>query len=186
MALFIFEDKGKEMNQEIGLFYGSTTGMTEDVAFSIERIAQEKHGITLTPINIIDLDNPNDMFAYNRLILGIPTWNYGEYQDDWEIVVEQISNADLKGKVIAMFGLGDQVGYPEYYLDAMGMLADQLRAQGASFIGQWSIEGYNFESSKALQGQHFIGLALDEDSEPEKTSERLEQWLAQVLPQLMA
>lgn len=61
------------MSQEIGLFYGSTTGMTEDVAFKIETIAQEQYGITLTPINIIDLDDPRDMFLYKRVMLGMPT-----------------------------------------------------------------------------------------------------------------
>ncbi|SUO97082.1 flavodoxin [Suttonella ornithocola] len=171
------------MSEEIGFFYGSTTGMTEDVAFQMEKIAKEQHGITLTPINIIDLDDPNDMFLYKKIILGMPTWNYGEYQDDWEMVVDQIVNADLNGITIAMFGLGDQVGYPEYYLDAMGMLGDQLAAQGATFIGQWPIDGYEFTSSKALKNGQFLGLALDEDSQPEKTAERIETWLAQVLPQ---
>ncbi len=173
------------MSEEIGLFYGSTTGMTEDVAFQIETLAREKHGITLTPLNIIDLDSPNDMFLYKKIILGMPTWNYGEYQDDWEMAVDQIAAADLKGTTIAMFGLGDQVGYPEYYLDAMGMLADQLASQGATFIGQWPNDSsYEFESSKALgKDGKFIGLALDEDSQPEKTAERLETWLAQILPE---
>lgn len=175
------------MSENIGLFYGSTTGMTEDVAFQIEKIAQEKHGVTLTPINIIDLDDPNDMFLYDHLMLGMPTWNYGEYQDDWEMVVDQIAAADLHGKVIALFGLGDQVGYPEYFLDAMGMLADQLAAQGATFVGEWPADGYKFEASKALQKNGtFIGLGVDEDSEPEKTTERLEAWLSLVLPQLGA
>ena len=175
------------MSEEIGLFYGSTTGMTEDVAFQIEKIAQEQHGITLTPINIIDLDDPNDMFLYKKLMLGMPTWNYGEYQDDWEMVVDQIASADLHGCVIAMFGLGDQIGYPEYFLDAMGMLAEQLAAQGATFIGEWPADDYKFESSKALQKNGtFIGLGIDEDSEPEKTTARLEAWLKEVLPQLSA
>lgn len=174
------------MNEEIGLFYGSTTGMTEDVAFQIEKIARETHGIKLTPINIIDLDDPNDMFLYKKLILGMPTWNYGEYQDDWEMIVDRITGADLHETTIALFGLGDQVGYPEFYLDAMGMFADQLRAQGARFIGAWPHdEEYAFETSKALLGDgNFIGLALDEDSQPEKTTARLAKWLAQILPLL--
>lgn len=174
------------MSEEIGLFYGSTTGMTEDVAFRIEKLAQEIHGLSLTPINIIDLDDPNDMFLYKKIILGIPTWNYGEYQDDWEMIVDRITDADLSETSIALFGLGDQVGYPEFYLDAMGMLADQLSAQGARFISEWPHdEEYVFETSKALlDNGNFIGLALDEDSQPEKTPMRLEKWLAQVLPLL--
>jgi flavodoxin len=86
-----------------------------------------------------------------------------------------------------MFGLGDQIGYPEYYLDAMGMLAEQLGAQGATFVGEWPSADYKFASSKALKANgNFIGLALDEDSQPEKTQERLEAWVAQVIPLLLA
>ena len=173
------------MSQEIGLFYGSTTGMTEDIAYQIQTIAQESYGLDITPINIIDLDDPNDMFLHKRLILGIPTWNYGEYQDDWEMILDKIAGANLNGHTIAMFGLGDQVGYPEFFLDALGMLAKQLQSQGATLIGQWSAEGYKFQASKALlPNGHFIGLGIDEDSEPEKSEERLKAWLAQVLPQL--
>ena len=175
------------MSQEIGFFYGSTTGMTEDVAYRIEACIKEKFGLEIVPINIIDLDDPNDMFLYKRIILGMPTWNYGEYQDDWELVVDKIASTDLKGTVIAMFGLGDQIGYPEYYLDAMGMLAEQLGAQGATFVGEWPSADYKFASSKALKANgNFIGLALDEDSQPEKTQERLEAWVAQVIPLLLA
>lgn len=176
------------MSKEIGLFYGSTTGMTEDVAFRIEQFARDLFNLTLIPINIIDLEDPNDMFAYKRLILGIPTWNYGEYQDDWEIVVDKISSSDLSDTKIALFGLGDQVGYPEYYLDAMGMLAEQLSAQGAIFVGEWpSDQGYKFDRSKALlKNGNFIGLALDEDSQPEETDQRLKQWINKVIPLLLA
>ncbi len=174
------------MSEEIGLFYGSTTGMTEDIAFKMEEIAKNQYGVTLTPINIIDLDNPNDMFLHDKLILGIPTWNYGEYQDDWELIIERIADADLSKKTIAMFGLGDQVGYPEYFLDAMGMLAEQLLSQGANFIGEWPTDGYEFENSKALLSNgNFLGLAIDEDSQPEQSDERIEAWLAQILPQFL-
>lgn len=176
------------MSEEIGFFYGSTTGMTEDVAFKMEQVILDEFEVSITPINIIDLDDPNDMFVYKRLILGMPTWNYGEYQDDWELAVDQIAGADLHGTTIAMFGLGDQVGYPEYYLDALGMIAEQLTAQGAKFIGEWpNDESYEFESSKALlDNGNFIGLALDEDSQPEKTDARVKAWVRQVLPQLRA
>ena len=59
------------MSQEIGFFYGSTTGMTEDVAYRIEACIKEKFGLEIVPINIIDLDDPNDMFLYKRIILGM-------------------------------------------------------------------------------------------------------------------
>lgn len=175
------------MSQEIGLFYGSTTGMTEDVAFRLQDLGNSM-GLDLTAINIVDLADPHDMFAYEKLIIGTPTWNYGEHQDDWELVINQIADADLAGKKIALFGLGDQIGYPEYYLDAMGMLAAQFKAQGADLIGSWSAEGYKFTTSKALlpDGKNFVGLALDEDTQPELTDARMEKWLKMVVEQFGA
>ena len=151
------------MTTEIGLFYGSTTGMTEDVAFRLEALVREQFpDVEITAINIIDLEDPRDM------------------------VIDKIADVDLHGKRIALFGLGDQVGYPEYYLDALGMIAEQLRAQGAQFVGEWPTAGYKFERSKALlPNGNFIGLALDEDSQPELTDERLKTWLGQLIPLLL-
>lgn len=175
------------MSNEIGLFYGSTTGMTEDIATRIGQIASEKYSVDLTPINIADLDQPTDIFLYNKLIIGTPTWNYGEHQDDWEMLLPKLSETDLTGKTIALFGLGDQVGYPEYYVDAMGMIWEQFKSQGATFVGEWSVEGYEFTQSKALlDDKHFIGLVIDEDCQPELSDDRITEWLAGVLPKLQA
>lgn len=176
------------MSTEIGLFYGSTTGMTEDVAFRMEESIRNLFPqLEVSAINIIDLEDPKDMFLPDKIILGMPTWNYGEFQDDWEMVIDQIASVNLQGKTIAMFGLGDQIGYPEYYLDALGMIGEQLKAQGATFVGAWPSAGYKFTRSKALLPDgNFIGLALDEDSQPELTDERINQWLSQVIPQLLA
>ncbi|ELO13482.1 flavodoxin FldB, partial [Salmonella enterica subsp. enterica serovar Enteritidis str. 13183-1] len=32
------------------------------------------------------------------LILGIPTWDFGEIQEDWEAVWEQLDDLNLEGK----------------------------------------------------------------------------------------
>lgn len=171
------------MTATIGFFYGSTTGMTEDIAFQMAQIAKETHNIELAPVNVIDLPDPTAMFACKALIIAMPTWNYGEYQDDWELVMDKISSIDLSAHTIALVGLGDQIGYPDYYLDALGMFAAQMHAQGATLIGEWKAEGYEFSASKALQDNGcFVGLALDEDSQPEYSQERMQGWLEIVLP----
>ncbi|WP_235263462.1 flavodoxin domain-containing protein [Nitrincola sp. A-D6] len=89
---------------------------------------------------------------------------------------------DLSGVKIALFGLGDQIGYGEWFQDAMGALHDLLRSAGAEMQGYWPVEGYDFEASKALtdDGQQFVGLALDEDGQSGQTEERLEKWLLEV------
>ena len=78
--------------------------------------------------------------------------------------------------------MGDQFGYGDYFLDAMGMLHDVVIQTGPEIIGQWSTEGYEFDASKAeIPGaSKFVGLALDEDQQENLTAERLNRWCAQI------
>ncbi|RTZ18713.1 flavodoxin FldB [Vibrio penaeicida] len=164
---------------KIGLFYGSTTFYTEMAAEKIRAIIGE---------DLVDIFNVKDtplslMNDYDLLVLGISTWDFGEIQEDWSAVWEHIDGVSLKGKHVALFGLGDQEGYGEWFLDAMGLLHDELKKTGAQFIGYWKNEGYEFEASKALteDKSHFVGLALDEDSQYELSDSRIEAWCEQIL-----
>ncbi len=168
-----------EIKMKIGLFYGSTTCYTEMAAEKIRDILGDElvelHNIKKTPLNHIN--------QYDLLLLGISTWDFGELQEDWEGVWEELDDLSLKGKTAALFGLGDQEGYAEWYLDAMGLLHDKLLPTGIKFIGYWPNEGYQFQASKALtqDKKHFVGLALDEDSQYELSDERIAKWCEKVL-----
>lgn len=163
----------------IGLFYGSSTCYTEMAAEKI----QQRIGV-----NNVDLFNIADepiatATHYDYLIFGIPTWDYGELQEDWENIWDEIDAVDFRGKSVALFGLGDQVGYPEWFLDAMGYLHSKVESLGAKAVGHWPVAGFEFEDSQALTAskQHFVGLALDDENEFERSDERIGQWCAQVL-----
>lgn len=169
---------------KIGLFYGSTTCYTEMAAEKI----QAEIGPELVELHNIKEAPLAKMADYDLLILGISTWDYGELQEDWGDLWDDLETVDLTGKTIALFGLGDQVNYSEWYLDAMGMLFEKLQDKGAHFIGRWPNQGYNFTASKAqtADGQHFIGLALDEDSQYDQSDERIASWSQQILEELQA
>ncbi|MEF1170895.1 flavodoxin FldB [Vibrio sinaloensis] len=165
---------------KIGLFYGSTTCYTEMAAEKIRAIIGDDlvdiHNVKESPLSL--------MADYDLLLLGISTWDFGEIQEDWNELWDQISGLSLAGKTVALFGLGDQEGYGEWYLDAMGMLHDELKATGVNFIGYWpNDDSYEFEASKALTEDQskFVGLALDEDSQYELSDERIATWVEQVL-----
>ncbi len=164
------------------LFYGSTTGNTEDIAEQIQR------SLGMDQVDLFDVaEEPlNQVEDYDLIIMGIPTWDYGEIQSEWEDVWDDIDAVDYSGRVVALYGLGDQIGYGEWFLDAMGLLHDRLKARGARMIGYWPVTGYDFEASKALteDGSHFVGLALDEDGQHELTEERLGRWLEQLKSEL--
>jgi flavodoxin II len=119
---------------------------------------------------------------YDFLIFGIPTWDYGELQEDWEDIWPDLDDLELANKKVALYGLGDQIGYPEWFLDAMGYLHAKLLERGATMVGYWPVEGFTFEESKALNEEqtHFVGLALDEETEFDKSDERIQRWVTQI------
>jgi len=162
----------------IGLFFGSDDGNTERVA----ELIQQRLGEQL--VNVYDISDVTQLEfdEYQHIILGIPTWDFGQIQSDWEDFWEDIQAVDFTGKTVALFGLGDQFGYGDYFLDAMGMLHDVIVSNGAKIVGHWSTQGYDYEASKAeVKGKNvFVGLAIDEDQQEELTDGRIEQWCTQL------
>jgi flavodoxin I len=163
----------------IGIFFGSDTGNTEQIAKMIEQQLNLHH--TDCTVQDIASSSAADLEQCAVLLLGIPTWYYGEPQCDWDDFFSTLKKIDLHHKQVALFGCGDQEDYAEYFCDAMGLLAEIVKRQGGSIIGHWSTAGYTFEASKALVDEsQFIGLALDEDRQPELTEERVKGWVAQI------
>lgn len=170
---------------KIGLFYGSTTCYTEMAAEKIQQYFVENSEIK--PVLQVELfnikDTPlNKCTDFDLIILGISTWDYGELQEDWESHWGDIASLDLSGKIIALYGMGDQIGYTEWFQDALGMLHEQVIAQDSFVIGFWPNQGYEFEASKALTADksQFVGLALDEDNQYQQSDERIAQWCQQI------
>lgn len=162
----------------VGLFFGSDEGNSERIAYRI----QKRFGADV--VDVLDIADVTqlDFAHYKKIILGIPTWDFGQIQSDWEEFWSDISAVDFSGKVVAFFGLGDQFGYGDYFLDAMGMLHDVVIQTGPEIVGHWPTEGYEFAASKAEIPRvgKFIGLALDEDQQEHLTAERLNRWCAQI------
>lgn len=161
----------------VGLFFGSDTGNTEAVA----KMIQKKLGKKLIEVKDIAKSTKEEMAEFDLLILGIPTWYYGENQCDWDDFLPELEQIDFTDKLVAIFGLGDQEDYAEYFCDAMQPLRDIVEAKGAIVVGHTSTDGYEFEASKALVDDNtFIGLCIDEDRQPELTEQRVDQWIEQL------
>ena len=118
--------------------------------------------------------------SYDQIIMGVPTWFDGELPNYWDEFIPALEDIDLQGKKIAMYGLGDQKGYPENFLDGMGIMADILEEQGATLVGFTSIDGYEFENSRALRGDKFAGLAIDYENQGSMNNERVANWVEQL------
>lgn len=168
---------------KIGLIFGTDTGNSEEIAEKL----QSQIDWADVELHNVDGIEPEEILAYDHLILGIPTWDFGGIQADWEDYWPILEGLDFTGKVVAFYGLGDQFGYGHYFLDAMGLLHDVVKAQGATIVGHFSTEGFDFEESKALtpDGEHFVGLAIDEDQQLELTDERIERWLVSLKEEML-
>ena len=87
-----------------------------------------------------------------------------------------LEEMDFSGKKVAVFGLGDQESYPDTFVDGMGIIARAVAAAGGTIVGATSTDGFSFDSSEALDGDEFVGLALDEDNQSELTADRIAAW----------
>ena len=160
--------------EKIGLFYGSDTGNTENIALKIrDKISKEN-------VYIIDMyDASIEEFAkYDKIILGLSTWHDGQLQSDWDTFFEEFKEVDFTGKTVALFGLGDQYVYCDYFIDGVGIIGEVVLANGGAIVGKWPTEGYEHTESKAeLEEGTFLGLALDEDNQFDQTDDRVDTWV---------
>ena len=173
----------------IGIFFGTDTGRTRLIA---KQIAKKLGDEADAPVNI-GRTTLADFLAYDALILGSPTLGDGELpglstglnQPSWAEFLPQLAGVDLSGKIVAVYGLGDQKKYPEEFVDAIGIIHGVLVAGGARVVGRWPTSDYEFNTSLAVDGDHFLGLALDQINQPVLTEQRVDTWLAQIRPALL-
>ena len=158
---------------KIGLFYGATTGTTRRVAESIAEAFGE--GLQAESIDQIP---PEVLESYDVLIFGIATKNIGQLEASWDKYFSGLNKIDFNGKKVALFGTGDQLNYPDTYLDAMGILYNTLVDRGAEMLGTWPTSGYTFIASLGVRQGNFVGLALDDDNQPHLTADRVNDWVA--------
>jgi flavodoxin I len=162
--------------KNIALIYSFSSHKTAKIA---EKIEKEFEGMSLEKIDAETIDE-RTFLSFDNMILGVPTWFDGELPNYWDEFVPALEDLDLKGKVIAIYGLGDQSGYPENFLDAVGIMADLLESRGAKIVGFTSTEGYTFEDSRALRNKQFCGMGIDYENQHKETEKRIHDWVAQL------
>ncbi len=161
-----------------GIFYGSTTGNTENAAELIGKLIEDSQVQSIASASKSDLEN------YDLLILGTSTWGWGELQDDWADALDNVKSADLSGKAVALFGLGDQEAYTDTFVDGLLPICEAALAAGARLVGKWPTSGYHHQGSTAQDGDFFLGLALDEENQSAETEERINRWVDQLFTEL--
>lgn len=175
----------------IGLFFGTETGSTRLIAKKM----QKKLGDELCdkPVNVNRIA-PDEMLKYDALILGTPSYGIGDipgngvsgcFEPNWaEFFAKMPENPDFSGKRIAFFGLGAQERYADRFCSSLLPLVEKFKAWGAEVIGDWPVAGYTFEQSAAVVDGRFLGLIIDQRTQGMFTEERIDCWLALVVPLL--
>ncbi|MCR5751877.1 MAG: flavodoxin domain-containing protein [Kiritimatiellae bacterium] len=111
---------------KIHVVFGSTTGTTESVA---AKIASALGAATFN----IAADYPA-AFDAELLVLGSSTWGIGDLQDDWASRLDQVKGS-FAGKKVAVFGLGDSVGFADSFCVAADTIANAAKEAGATLVG---------------------------------------------------
>ncbi len=156
---------------------------------NVSRAAKKIHALIADKADIFDLASFSsqeiqqyDYFIVGSSTVGADAWQDANTKDKWlpffkQMEFEEIS---MKGKNVALFGLGDQILYPDHFVDGMAILKDEFEKLGAEIHGEWSSEGYEHTGSEAEKNGKFFGLALDEDHQDDKTEVRATKWLQEL------
>jgi len=158
------------------IIYSFNTKKTGKVAEKIKEAFNDDQ-VEMVNAELID----EELFmSFDQIIMGVATWFDGELPNFWDEFVPALEDMDLSTKKIALYGLGDQKGYPENFLDGVGIMAEILEARGANLVGFTSVDGYEFESSRASRGEQFTGLAIDYENQGSMNKERIAAWVDQL------
>jgi flavodoxin I len=157
----------------IGLFYASSTGNCEiaarEIAESFKPYQVDVHDLSYYLGKKIP--------RYKNLIFGIPTWDSDVLYSEWEEFLVRIERSTLKGRNIALFGLGDQRLFPDDFVNSMGLLYDRLKNKKARILGFSPTSSYSFRKSAAVRNGRFVGLPLDDDNQAHMTKTRIQSWV---------
>lgn len=164
-----------------GVFYGPSKGSVAKVA----NLLSTNFGIGNCDLKLAKDAKAKDLEGYNKIILGLSTigkanWNSFHKDNDWDIFIDELDKTNWKDKIIAIYCLGDQMTYPNNFVDAIGWIYEKLEKNNAKVVGFCSTEGYQFIESEGVRDNQFLGLPIDEDNESDKTEIRIKNWIDQL------
>lgn len=167
--------------KKVGIFFGPAGGSTEKIA----KLIQREFGSENADLNLIKDAKAVDLNKYDNIIFGCSTiggetWDSDKSQSDWDLFRPELDKISYKGRVFAIFGLGNHVSYARHFVDNMGAIAKTILSKNAIIVGQCSTDGYEFIESEAVIDGKFIGLPIDEEFESEKSAERIQKWVSTI------
>ncbi|MBS9768428.1 MAG: flavodoxin domain-containing protein [Flavobacteriaceae bacterium] len=166
--------------KKVGLFYNFDTNKTTKVAKRIKKTFEKQGKYEIVPVNVDENLTEEQFMEFDHMLLGVATWMDGELPYYWDEFVPAMEDLKMKGKHIAIFGLGDQVNGTQNFQDAIGLLGYLLEGQGAKLYGCTEIED-TFEQSYGVRDGKFMGLSIDLENKAALMEERIDAWVKQLL-----
>jgi flavodoxin I len=158
---------------KIAIVYSFHTQNTKKAAEMVVKKMGKNH---VEKLNVEDT-SAEEFMQFDTYILGSATWFEGELPNHWDEFLPSIEERDFSGKKVALFGLADQVNYPDFFGDAIGRLAEFFQVRGAKIIGHYPNKDYSFTESFALRGDKFVGVILDYENQADMAEKRIEEWV---------
>ena len=111
------------MNDQIAILYGPTGGNTERVA----QLIAEKIGTQKCQLIPVKEANESSLNSFSKVIVGGSTigkhnWSHENPSVDWDEFLPTFRKINFAQKKVAIFGLGDQLAYPNNFVDEMRVL----------------------------------------------------------------
>ncbi len=161
--------------KKIGIFYGTTTGTTLEVA---EKIADR---LGVNPQDVHDVANtaPSAVGDYDVLLIGASTWGDGDLQEDMATFLDGLQALDLREKEVAIFGCGDD-SMRDTFCNSVGKIYHKLHDAHPMFIAPFNNKGYDYSKSESDFEGIVVGLCIDNVNHPDETDARIDAWCDEI------
>lgn len=146
-----------------GIFFATHMGYTELYA----KVIAHQLGIDESHIHEISQATAADFAPYDTLLLGCPTFGYGELAQEWQDALSNLPSSAFSGKRVALFGCGNSERHGETFCDGIARLYEAMEKRGAKLFGAFVPEegDYAVTTSEVCREGKFLGLALDRSDE---------------------
>jgi len=167
--------------KKIVLLYWGKGGNVENTATKVYNMFDPKtiDMFDVASFEASTLDN-YDLMILGHSTIGAENWNDAESDNEWNKFFRKVENKNEINIIAASFGLGNQILYPDHFVDGLGIYKDEMDKLNIKTIGSWPSASYKFTDSDGEKDGLFYGLALDIDNETKLSEERISKWTDQI------
>ncbi len=167
--------------KKIVLLYWGKGGNVEDTAHKVYNMFDPQ---TIDIFDLVSFDF-NSIENYDLMILGHSTigaenWHEAKADNEWNRFFRKIESKGGCKIIAASFGLGNEILYPDHFVDGLGIYKEEMDNLKIKMIGQWPTDGYKYTDSDGEKDGFFYGLALDVDNQTKLSEERISAWTDEI------